>query len=370
MKSFQSMINDSLSALSVLLSGTGEEAQENENFDKKVEENQIDGSVFYDCEEKEKNKEKSLDEKQNVPNEKQNVPNEEQNIAEEPKPQQNIDGSVLFDDSASFSQEINILDKNLENDLDLEQLEKSKIKELETKLREKEYENKKMSQTISLLKEEISRMETNCTEKSFDKSKNEEDLAQSFNNSMKLNQNSKDLPNNFMNQNEKEFMSNFNNNLMNNSITNLVNKSSTNITNLEEQSKANLDDNSLANNSVNDPKNNSNLWNTNHLLNTINLKEKEIHNLNNKIEKMHSNTNNLEQSLIVLEKDLNRTNESKEALSFLFGEKIESYKNIIESLRDQLEFERSKNYKIKNDLNETRKKCIEMVEAVEILIYD
>ncbi|KRH95249.1 hypothetical protein M153_1100033081 [Pseudoloma neurophilia] len=106
---------------------------------------------------------------------------------------------------------------------------------------------------------------------------------------------------------------------------------------------------------------------TNRLLCALREKDNLIKDINQKMENLYTEKAKLELSLNVLQKDLIRSQENKEMYTFLASEEIESLKNTIESLRDQLEFERSKNNKIKADLIDTRKKCVEMVVAVEIL---
>lgn len=106
---------------------------------------------------------------------------------------------------------------------------------------------------------------------------------------------------------------------------------------------------------------------TNRLLCALKEKDALINDLNSRIENMHIERARLEMALEILEKDLIRLNENKEMYIHLATQEIESLKNTMESLRDLLEFERSKNHKIRSNLFDTRKKCIEMVEAVEIL---
>lgn len=106
---------------------------------------------------------------------------------------------------------------------------------------------------------------------------------------------------------------------------------------------------------------------TNRLLCALKEKDSLICDLNNRIENMNNEKEKLEVTLDILEKDLIRSNENKEMYIHLASQEIESLKNAMEVLRDQLEFERSKNYKIRSNLFDTRKKCIEMVEAVEFL---
>ena len=99
------------------------------------------------------------------------------------------------------------------------------------------------------------------------------------------------------------------------------------------------------------------------------LKEKDglVRDLHIRLESIMLGKSKLGSSLDILRGDLVRSNENKEMITHVANEEIDSLKNTIESLRDQLEFERSKNNKIRAGLIDTRKKCVEMVVAVELL---
>lgn len=294
-KSFDSIINESLNAISSFLSGTGPEenlntekipnSEKNENVNDQDVDSDHDDSVFYDIEQDEDCE------------------------------------TILFDDSASFSQEVilnkekneqpqEIIDKTINgeswNNTERIYVEKFYVESLQSKISE-------LEQSL-----EISELKVKEFESSFEK---DDKITQdsSINKSQRF-------------QKSDDFLR-----TGRNSIT------------LES---------SLTNKSFTE---------TNRLLLVIKEKDSIISDLQNKMEHLYSEKSKLETSLDIMEKDLVRTNENKENYILLAEEKMTSLNNVIESLRDQLEFERSKNYKIRNDLNDTRKKCIEMVEAVEII---
>lgn len=248
--------------------------------------------------------------------------------------------SLLFDDSLSFSRDVIIeKEENNTNKDDVVLVEKSLIEDLKSRLSHLESELEKSKTKIDEYEQhEIEKIQQlNCE-------------IDTYNSKIKISSNENTKNEKINNYSECKGSSQCNEKTLNEQKIKFHQ-------NLSEISKSGI----LS-------KNDSNVsFGTNYLVNAMKEKEKEIDILQLKISELTSDRSKLEFSLNVMEKDLVRSNEKREALSSLANEKIESLSNFIESLRDQLEFERGKNNKIKNDLNLSRKRCVEMIEVVHLL---
>lgn len=112
---------------------------------------------------------------------------------------------------------------------------------------------------------------------------------------------------------------------------------------------------------------------TNHLLSALQEKETKITHLVDQLNKSAVNEEKYKLQIATLEKDLTRANDLSNAFKLMADEKVDSMAAENESLRDQLEFERSKNVRMKNTLKEkeesAKKHAMYNVEMMEYLKF-
>ncbi|ELQ74882.1 hypothetical protein THOM_2189 [Trachipleistophora hominis] len=109
--------------------------------------------------------------------------------------------------------------------------------------------------------------------------------------------------------------------------------------------------------------------NTNHLLSALQEKDTKLSVLMDQINKLTVNEHRYKLQITTLEKDLTRANDRANAFKVIADEKVHCTTMENESLRDQLEFERSKNARLRSVLKEkesdARKYAMMNVEMVE-----
>ncbi|ELA48072.2 hypothetical protein VCUG_00495 [Vavraia culicis subsp. floridensis] len=109
--------------------------------------------------------------------------------------------------------------------------------------------------------------------------------------------------------------------------------------------------------------------NTNHLLSALQEKDTKLSMLMDQINKLTANEHKYKLQIGTLEKDLTRADDRANAFKVMADEKVHSKMMENESLRDQLEFERSKNARMRGVLREkegdVKKYAMMNVEMVE-----
>lgn len=115
--------------------------------------------------------------------------------------------------------------------------------------------------------------------------------------------------------------------------------------------------------------------NTNHLVTALKEKEEKIKGLMTQLSTLQTGEQKMKNYLITLEKDLVRANDKTTAFKVIADEKIDSVLKENESLRDQLEFERSKNERMRErnrKLGEEKRvvvrRGVEIVEYIKIIL--